>query len=240
MYTSHKDFTPMQLGTIMCVWAHPDDETFTMGGLLYACATKGQKVICVTATRGEAGVQDTDQWPAKDLAKIRTKELEDALKILGVTKHYWLGYADGGCSQLAVKEPVDKISKLITTYKPDSIFTFGPEGLTGHDDHKAVSWWTSQALKVSKHKAVLYHAILTREQYRYMKVADERISIFFNINMPVLADEADCDICYHLPTQVFSKKLQALQAMPSQTDRLVRGFEYVLADALGVEAFRRV
>ena len=67
-----------RLGTVLVVWAHPDDETYLVGGLSAALTDAGQRVVCVTATRGEAGGTDPD------LADIRTAELETALALLGV------------------------------------------------------------------------------------------------------------------------------------------------------------
>ena len=77
---------------MLVVWAHPDDETYLVGGLSAALTDAGQRVVCVTASRGEAGGTDPD------LADIRTAELDTALALLGVTEHHWLDYPDGGCA----------------------------------------------------------------------------------------------------------------------------------------------
>lgn len=47
-----------QLGRIMGIWAHPDDETWCAAGLLAMAADNGQDTCCVTITKGELGVQD--------------------------------------------------------------------------------------------------------------------------------------------------------------------------------------
>jgi hypothetical protein len=52
-----------QLGTILFVAAHPDDESFLAGGILAAAVANGQTVVVYTATRGEAGVQDRNKCP---------------------------------------------------------------------------------------------------------------------------------------------------------------------------------
>ncbi len=44
--------------TLLFVGAHPDDETFGVGGTLAHYAATGVKVYYVCATRGEAGVTD--------------------------------------------------------------------------------------------------------------------------------------------------------------------------------------
>jgi hypothetical protein len=43
------------LGTVLGIWAHPDDEAFLSAGLMAAARDVGQRVVCVTATLGEHG-----------------------------------------------------------------------------------------------------------------------------------------------------------------------------------------
>lgn len=62
------------LGKIMGIWAHPDDDTYSMAGIMAAAVKNGQKVVIVTATRGEAGVQDETRWPAAQLGEIRSQK----------------------------------------------------------------------------------------------------------------------------------------------------------------------
>jgi LmbE family N-acetylglucosaminyl deacetylase len=42
--------TPGTWGTILSIWAHPDDETYLAGGVMAAASANGQRVVCVTAT----------------------------------------------------------------------------------------------------------------------------------------------------------------------------------------------
>ncbi len=89
------------LGTILGVWAHPDDETYLCGGLMARAVRAGDRVVCVTATRGELGSPDEERWPSgPELAAVRTAEMETALAYLGVTEHHWLDYPDGGCGDV--------------------------------------------------------------------------------------------------------------------------------------------
>ena len=227
-----------QLGTILGIWAHPDDETFSMAGIMAAAVENGQKVVCISATRGEAGVQDENRWPAKTLGQTRTKELQAAMKHLGVTTHYWLDYPDGGCCDCDKYEAVRQIAKIIKKYSPDSIFTFGPDGMTGHADHRIVSYWVSAAVVASGSNAKVYHAVQTIDQYKSMKELDKTFDIFFNIDVPPVFEERDCAVCFNLTPRLFNKKLLALQAMPSQTEGILRMFDHILTDSVGVEAFR--
>ena len=86
------------LGTILSVWAHPDDAADLCGGIIAMAAEARSHVVCVTAARGELGVTDPTGWPPEQLAVIREADLAESLRILGVTKHRWLDYLDGGCA----------------------------------------------------------------------------------------------------------------------------------------------
>jgi LmbE family N-acetylglucosaminyl deacetylase len=95
--------------------------------------------------------------------------------------------------------------------------TFPPDGITGHDDHRAISRWTTMAVRQSPRSIRLLYAVNTVEQYEaYLKTADEKFNLYFNIREPVLIPQAECDLYLSLPKSITSKKLAALKAMPSQ------------------------
>jgi len=135
------------LGTIMSIWAHPDDEAYLCGGLMAAATDVGSRVVCVTATRGELGVTDPVRWPPERLAGIREIEMAECMRILGVSEHHWLGYPDGGCESVDPDTAAEKIAGLIREIRPDSVLTFAPDGQTGHPDHIAVHHWTAEAVR---------------------------------------------------------------------------------------------
>ncbi len=227
------------LGTIMGIWAHPDDETYSSGGIMAAAIQNGQKVVFITATKGEAGVQDESRWPADKLAGIREEELNVVRKILGVDNHHWLDYSDGCCVDVDLSSAVDKITKLINDYSPDTILTFGPDGMTGHLDHKTVSEWAGLANKRALKSATIYHAIQTEEQYKSMLVADKELNVFFNIDQPQIYKDTDCDICFCLKDELYDIKINALRAMPSQTETMLKKFSFVMPITAGTEAFKK-
>lgn len=116
-----------------------------MGAIMAQACDAGQRVVCVTATRGEAGSQDEQRWPPAALGALRARELDAALAILGVTEHRFLDYPDGGCAAVDAAEATARVAAAIADVRPDSVLTFGPDGLTGHPDHQAVSRWASAA-----------------------------------------------------------------------------------------------
>src|SRR3712207_1442910 len=120
------------LGTILSVWAHPDDEAYLCGGLMAAAVDAGSRVVCVTATRGELGVTDPERWPPDRLAEIREAELAACLAILGVTEHRWLGFPDGGCAAVDPTIGAEAVAALLREVRPDTVVTFSADGQTGH------------------------------------------------------------------------------------------------------------
>ena len=117
------------LGTILSIWAHPDDETYLAAGVMADAARKGQRVVCVTATRGEKGSLDEERWPLETLGVVRQAELERCMAILGIDDHRWLDYVDGELESVATAEGVGRVAELLDGVGPDTVLTFGPEGM---------------------------------------------------------------------------------------------------------------
>ena len=81
--------------------------------------------------------------------------METALAHLGVTEHHWLDYPDGGCADVDQDEALRRVTELMAEVQPDTVLTFGPDGMTGHDDHKAACRWSTEAFeRVGKPGAV--------------------------------------------------------------------------------------
>jgi LmbE family N-acetylglucosaminyl deacetylase len=93
----------------------------------------GQRVVCVTATRGELGSTDSARWPnGAELAAVRTRELAASLAaslaVLGVTEHHWLDYPDGGCEAVAEDQAIARLRAIVDRRQPDTVLTFSPDG----------------------------------------------------------------------------------------------------------------
>lgn len=133
---------------LLCVLAHPDDESLGTGGILARYASEGVETYLVTATRGEAGWQGDEQdnpGPVV-LGQLRETELHAAAGVLGVREVELLSYADG---MLAQADPAEVIATIVGTLRrvrPQVVVTFGPDGITGHPDHIAISQFTTAAI----------------------------------------------------------------------------------------------
>ncbi len=134
--------------TILSVLAHPDDESFGMGGTLALYAKKGCDVFLICATRGEVGTVDPEHMKGySSVSELREGELRCAAAHLGLKNVFFLGYRDSGMpgspdnshpnAQVfhSVDEVAAKVVKYIRELKPDIVLTFDPIGGYRHPDH---------------------------------------------------------------------------------------------------------
>jgi LmbE family N-acetylglucosaminyl deacetylase len=204
------------LGTIMGIWAHPDDEAYLSGGLMALARANGQRVVCVTATRGELGTTDPVAWPPERLAAERTRELADCLAVLGVLEHHWLDYRDGGCAAADAPTAIRRLAELVAQIRPDTVLTFGPDGLTGHPDHRAVSAWTGTAFAAAAPGARLLHATIGQRR----EAPGDELGIY-PPGYPVRTPDADLAVDLVLEPAVAALKAKALAAQATQTGGLI-------------------
>lgn len=135
---------PSSPGTLVAIFAHPDDETIVSPALA-RYAREGTKVYVVIATDGRLGVSAHAGVPGGDsLATVRAGEARCSASALGAQPPILLGFADAG---LAVGrpwpgEPMDRMAKQIEAklreLGADAVITWGPEGGYGHADHRLV------------------------------------------------------------------------------------------------------
>src|SRR5207248_255692 len=148
------------MGTLLLVHAHPDDEAISTGGVMMKAAADGHRVVLVTATRGEAGeIHNMDEAASRPrLGEIRTQELENASRILGVSRGEFLGYRDSGMvgtpenddqrsfHQAAVDEAAQRLAAILREEKPEVVVTYAEDGVYGHPDHIKAHFVTNAAL----------------------------------------------------------------------------------------------
>lgn len=125
---------------LLAVWAHPDDEAFGPVGTMRLAHDQGWATAIITATRGDAGQRDLVQLtPEQPLGELREQELRRACEVLGVTRLDVWHYPDGGLHGVPADELIERILAVLRTWQPAVVITFGPDGITGHLDHVAVS-----------------------------------------------------------------------------------------------------
>jgi LmbE family N-acetylglucosaminyl deacetylase len=203
------------LGTILSVWAHPDDEGYCCGGLMAAAVANGRRVVCVTATRGELGSTDESRWPAgRELAEVRTRELSRSLDELGVTEHIWLDYPDGGCDDVDPAEAVSRLRAIIEDVRPDAVLTFGPDGATWHPDHIAVSHWATEAAAGTG--AAVHHSAATELWLAFTERFVDPSLVMMADKDPVVYPVDALSIHVQLTGDLLDRKYRAMLAQESQ------------------------
>lgn len=209
------------LGTILGVWAHPDDEAYLSAGLMALARDNGQRVVVATATRGEAGTPDPQLWPPRRLGRLREHEVHASLAALGVTEHHFLGYVDGTLPEQDEQEAVARIAAIMVAVQPDTIVTFGPEGMTGHTDHCRVSAWTTAARDRVAVSARLLYATTGEAFADRWEHLNERFNIYMESDLPLRTSPDRIALEIGLDGSLADRKLVALRAQASQTTGLI-------------------
>ena len=164
---------------IVAVFAHPDDER-VVAPLLSRLARQGRTTHLVIATDGSQGVRDFAHVPAGPaLAAARAKEARCAADRLGVRQLHMLGLPDGGLASFEVLGKLrSALVAIIDSVRPAAIITFGPEGGTGHPDHRLVGDVASQIVQGDARYANidLLYASLPTERLRTAPKANPTVN----------------------------------------------------------------
>ncbi|MEA4909010.1 MAG: GlcNAc-PI de-N-acetylase [Chloroflexi bacterium] len=153
--------------TLLAVLAHPDDETFGMGGTLALYAQRGYQVYLVCATHGEVGEMPAEYMQGyTSIAERREAELRCAAGTLGLTDVFFLDYRDSGMAgspenhhpQALAAAPQEKVAAEVVEYirrlRPEVVITFDPIGGYRHPDHIAIHEATVKAFHLSGQEGV--------------------------------------------------------------------------------------
>jgi LmbE family N-acetylglucosaminyl deacetylase len=206
------------LGTVLGVWAHPDDETYLSGGLMALARRARERVVCVSATYGERGTDDPVAWPPDRLARTRALEVAAAMAVLGVDDHRFLGFEDGTLAGVDPLAGADVIARLLDDVQPDTMVTFGPEGMTGHPDHRAISRWVTRAWRRaggSDTGVRLLHAAKTDAFADAFADVHDALSIF-GPGLPLRTPVDQLALALDLDDELVDVKLAALRAQATQ------------------------
>lgn len=221
----------LELGTILGVWAHPDDETYLSAGLMAAAVDQGSRVVCITATRGEGGSMDEARWPPETMAAVREQELLRGLARIGVTEHHWLDLPDIDMDTPLPDTGAASVRDIMAAVQPDTVLTFGPDGMTGHRAHMSVCEWATRAFdEVAPRGAQLHYATMTPAYVEEFHEIFEPLAIFRPGTPPATPpDQLSIDLA--LDDASLDRKFSAIQEHESQIGYIV--------DAVGADVFRR-
>ena len=137
---------------LMCVHAHPDDESSKGAATMARYAAEGVDVLVVTLTDGSAGsvlnpAMDSPEVLA-DITRIRAAEMERAREILGV-RQVFLGFVDSGLPEgdplpplpegcfalFDLEEATRALVEVVRRERPHVMTTYDENGGYPHPDH---------------------------------------------------------------------------------------------------------
>jgi mycothiol S-conjugate amidase len=137
---------------LLCVHAHPDDESSKGAATMARYVSEGADVLVVTCTGGEAGSilnPAMDRPDVRDrLPEVRREEMDRAREILGVRQE-WLGFIDSGLPEgdpkpplpegcfalVPVEEAARPLVRILREFRPQVVVTYDENGGYPHPDH---------------------------------------------------------------------------------------------------------
>ena len=174
-----------------------------------AATDRGQRVVCVSATAGERGTSDPETWPPARLGRVRRWEAAAAMAVVGVAEHRILGLPDG-----ALAEHDDRglamVSQLLDEVQPDTILTFGPDGMTFHPDHITVSRWVTEAWRRGGCRGRLLYATSTVDYVTRFAADFEEWGAYMTDDRPTGVPAEELAIHMVLDGAQLDRKLTAL------------------------------
>ncbi len=177
----------------------------------------GGRVAVVTATRGEHGTDDPHGCPPRRLARVRERELRKSLDALDVHEHAWLGHHDSPLPSVPRHLGVAQVVESINQVQPDTIVTFGPDGMTGHTDHQTISSWVTEAWRTTGCAGDLWYATFTPEFHERWGSVNEQANLWFEGTVPAVTPHTELAAQVECTGDLLTVKNRALRAHTSQT-----------------------
>lgn len=148
---------------LLIAYAHPDDESFGLGGLIAKYVEQGVEVYLICATDGDAGTISPEHMQGYDTIRaVRLAELDQAAALLKFKQVYKFGYHDSGMMGSEVNQLPEslwyqwqqhpetvtrRVVEVLREVRPQVVITFNKYGGYGHPDHIAIQGATTEALK---------------------------------------------------------------------------------------------
>jgi len=138
---------------LLCVHAHPDDESSKGAATMAKYVDEGVEVLVVSCTGGERGdilnpaLKDRPDV-AENIHAVRLAEMAQAARILGV-QHHWLGFVDSGLPEgdplpplpdgcfalVPLEEASRSLVEVVRRFRPHVMTTYDENGGYPHPDH---------------------------------------------------------------------------------------------------------
>jgi N-acetyl-1-D-myo-inositol-2-amino-2-deoxy-alpha-D-glucopyranoside deacetylase len=236
-------------GGLLGVFAHPDDETYTIGGCMARYTDEGIPASILCFTRGEAGVIGEGSGATREtLGEVREAELRAACAAVGVTDVRIVGTADSGTA--ATPEGVAAVAEAIRELRPRVVATMEPHGVTRHPDHIAVSRMATEAFHLvraesgGEYPSRLYYGAIPESWMKTMLEEAERRGLprIAEPDDPLAPQPAPDDsiACRVDVSRWVDRKAAALRAHRTQSFEMIQWLpEDLVPMVFGFEAFQR-
>jgi len=198
---------------LVALLAHADDET-AASPVLARYAREGVQVHLIIASDGSAGsgsqtyLARPDSGPVGEaLAKVRAEEARCAAAAIGALEPILLGFPDGKLGdypsdRTLMTRLTDRIAKEIERLHPDVVVTWGPDGGTGHPDHRVVSGIATQLQRFGAPGMPdrLFYMYLPIEMFRVINPQRGEPPLlfpqtkYFNVRVPFAPSDLDAAI----------------------------------------------
>jgi len=207
--------------SLLCLVAHPDDETILCGGTLALLSARRVAVHVVCLTRGEGG--ELGEPPLTDrahLGEVREQELVRAVQALGGKSLTFLGYVDppigpGETLAAPAHDPVmlaGQIVNCVEQFGPDVVLTHGTNGEYGHPAHLLLNRMTRAALAAlseekARHAPAFYTFGATYPDHPYPRLAntDDPADLIVDVSAALDRKEAAA-LCHRTQTALFVRR----------------------------------
>jgi LmbE family N-acetylglucosaminyl deacetylase len=221
---------------LLCLFAHPDDESFMAAGTLARLADRGVRTAVVCATRGQAGSAGTPPLASREeLPALREAELRAACAILGVAAVTVLDERDRALGEADPDAMRRALVAAIRGERPSVVLTFDPNGVNGHPDHVAIARFALDAVPAAA-DARWYPEL--GAAHRVRRVVWPSPAVHWEEWRPdVLARTPGVDILCAVGAWR-ERKRAALEAHRTQHGSIARHWWAAPPEALDVETFR--
>lgn len=213
--------------TVLCIVAHPDDETRLCGGAIALLAARGAQVHLACLTRGEGG--EMGEPPVTDrehLGDVREAELVCAAQKLGARSLTFLGYVDptvGPDNQLyaPTHEPAMLAGQIVSTVRQvgaQVVLSHGSNGEYGHPGHLLVHQMTLAAIDAMRKEAAdtpggapvppgfyTFSASFPDHPYPRLANKDDAADLILDVT-PVLDAVEAATLCHHTQLPLFVRR----------------------------------
>jgi len=200
---------------MLLVLAHPDDESFDVGGTVVKYAKAGWSIHLICATNGENGdVGEVNILPGNDLGAVRKREVENAAKVLGISSVTFLGEKDGklkGCTPGTLEDPMyEKMHEFL----PDVVITHDTTGMSNHPDHIKLCYATTFAFQ--KYAAYL-EAVKAAAGESTGRGKDWKLAEYTRAFSDVAADDKEPKLYYVCMPKSIVSYLKKVKVIPEES-----------------------